>query len=64
MKIDIQNIKDKFFNHIVVVAITMVLAQTLWFIAKGVHTIFKSKENKEESSMETSIPKDDDILGV
>ena len=62
MKINISKIKD----NIVVVGLTMVISKALWYVAKGVNTIFVKDYQIDDDHRHFSekFDDDEDILGV
>lgn len=62
MKINISKIKD----NIVVVGLTMVISKALWYVAKGVNTIFSKDYQIDDDHRHFSekFDDEDEILGV
>ena len=63
MKLNISKIKD----HIIVIGITMVISKALWYVAKGINSIFKKNyqiDDDHRHFSEVMRDDDEDILGV
>ena len=62
MKINISKIKD----NIVVVGLTMVISKALWYVAKGINSIFKKDYQIDDDHRHFSekFDDEDEILGV
>ena len=62
MKLNISKIKD----NIIVIGLTMVISKALWYVAKGINTIFKKDYQIDDDHRHFSEKWDDEdeILGV
>jgi len=62
MKIDISKIKD----NIVIIGLTLFFSQLIWFIAKGINSLFKPNYQIDDDHRHFSekFDDDEDILGV
>ncbi len=63
MKIDFKKIRDVVLNNIVFISLTMVLAEFLWFVAKGINMLFGGNQ-KNIKSVNKTTDDEDEILGV